>query len=258
MEITPHQHIEQLRKRYHTGRKWTRLRGRRGRERLYRRRRGKRYHTGRKWTRLRGRRAGNDSIVGGEGKDTILGGNGHDFVDGGAGNDSIVGGEGEDTLLGGNGNDSIYGEGDDLIYGGLGDDYIVPGVGSSTVSGGVGNDVYELTARRVGESLITITDFQVGKDQIKIADEQQFLDDAVDEYFKSQPVAQWGLVNHQYRVLEIRSEKLAVHWSSKVWVIGSVERPDGHVKIENDEKRAMWLIGKSALANVPGVEDGLI
>ncbi|MBO1346993.1 MAG: hypothetical protein EBE86_006170 [Hormoscilla sp. GUM202] len=194
--------------------------------------------------------AGNDSIRGGEGEDFVDGGNGHDFVDGGAGKDSIVGGEGEDTILGGDGNDSIYGEGDDLIYGGLGDDYIVPGVGSSTVSGGVGNDVYELTARRSGESLITITDFQVGKDHIKIADEQLILDEAADSIFSFRPVAN-GWVNHSRSKLKIENEKLSVFVTPAV-----VRYPHGGGSVRMD-KGGRWMFFDE-IANVPGVEDGWI
>ncbi|MEL7034469.1 MAG: hypothetical protein AAFO04_02445 [Cyanobacteria bacterium J06592_8] len=116
--------------------------------------------------------AGDDLINGGEGDDVLRGDEnrrasggvvgGDDTIIGGAGDDRIGGKGGDDELFGSEGDDSIWGDdGDDLIQGGLGDDLLT----GDDFSGGSGSDTFILAT---GEGTDTITDFEVGIDQIDL------------------------------------------------------------------------------------------
>lgn len=72
-----------------------------------------------------------------------------------------------DTLTGAGGTDLIIGgAGNDILTGGVGDDIIQDGRGSGTLTGGSGADIFTLIFN--GET-DTITDFQVGIDQIGLS-----------------------------------------------------------------------------------------
>jgi D-alanyl-D-alanine carboxypeptidase len=140
-------------------------------------------------------RSGKDILSGNRGLDLIAGGQGDDWIGGGAdrdllignrGNDTLVGGSEDDYLWGGQGNDSLQGQsGSDRLWGNKGDDLLDGGAGFDLLSAGRGNDILSdvdgggrLTGGsgadefRIGHSLSdapsTITDFQIGKDKLKI------------------------------------------------------------------------------------------
>ena len=139
--------------------------------------------------------SGNDILSGNQDLDLIVGGQGDDWIGGGADRDLLIGNRGNDTLVGGSeddylwgdqGNDSLQGQsGSDRLWGDKGDDLLDGGAGFDLLSAGRGNDILSdvdgggrLTGGkgqdefRIGHSLSdapsTITDFQMGKDTLKI------------------------------------------------------------------------------------------
>ncbi|MEL7039511.1 MAG: esterase-like activity of phytase family protein [Cyanobacteria bacterium J06592_8] len=117
---------------------------------------------------------GDDQLNGNDGNDVLRGDEnsrstggvvgGNDTLKGGDGDDHLGGKGGDDELFGEAGNDHIWGDdGDDLLRGGLGDDVLT----GDDFSGGEGADTFVLAA---GEGTDTITDFEVGIDQIKLID----------------------------------------------------------------------------------------
>lgn len=124
--------------------------------------------------------AGNDTVSGNNGNDQLNGWSGNDFLDGGAGFDTLVGADGNDELLGGLNGDVISGGvGDDLLRGGngldsldggVGNDVLLGALGTDTLTGGSGNDVFRFTSALDGRiNIDTITDYQVGVDQIQLS-----------------------------------------------------------------------------------------
>lgn len=124
--------------------------------------------------------AGNDTVSGNNGNDQLNGWSGDDYLDGGAGFDTLVGGEGNDelsgamngdVLSGGLGNDLLRaGNGLDSVDGGEGNDVILGALGTDTLTGGAGNDVFKFTTALDGRiNIDTITDYQVGVDQIQLS-----------------------------------------------------------------------------------------
>ncbi|MBU2960783.1 BMP family ABC transporter substrate-binding protein [Citreicella sp. C3M06] len=125
---------------------------------------------------------GNDHAFGGQGNDRLLGRAGNDRLDGGAQNDTMFGGNGNDTITGGNGADEAalgngndiwidnaqVAFGDDVVFGGNGNDTLRMGGGNDTVSGGAGQDVF-IFSERINSD--TITDFQLGIDELRIDSE---------------------------------------------------------------------------------------
>ena len=78
--------------------------------------------------------------------------------------DLIQGLDGNDTLNGLGGNDRLEGgSGADVLNAGAGDDVLVGGSGNDTLIGGAGADVFVV---ETGGGADTVTDFQVGTDQI--------------------------------------------------------------------------------------------
>ena len=117
---------------------------------------------------------GNDTLYGGFGDDTLSGNGGDDVLYGGTGDDSLNGGSGDDNLNGSSGDDALYGgEGHDTLIGGKGADLIDGESGNDVLIGGAGNDVFIFfrpTDRfKINED--TITDFELGSDKIRIADD---------------------------------------------------------------------------------------
>jgi Ca2+-binding RTX toxin-like protein len=124
--------------------------------------------------------AGNDTVSGNNGNDQLYGWSGDDFLDGGAGFDTLVGAEGNDELLGGLNGDVLYGglgndllrggNGLDSLNGGEGNDVLLGALGTDTLTGGAGNDVFRFTSALDGRiNIDTITDYQVGVDQIQLS-----------------------------------------------------------------------------------------
>ena len=130
---------------------------------------------------------GNDTVNAGGGGDTVYGGNGTDTINGEAGDDDLYGQAGDDVIhgdagndeiWGGSGNDQIFrdqnddqilwgGSGTDIIQGGNNDDRLAGGFGADTLTGGTGLDNFiYLDVRDRGD---TITDFQVGSDEIDLS-----------------------------------------------------------------------------------------
>jgi Ca2+-binding RTX toxin-like protein len=95
---------------------------------------------------------------------TQTGSSSSDILTGTAGNDSIDGGNGSDILFGNDGNDTLMGgNGTDFLVGSAGDDFLDGGNGKDTLMGGLGEDIFVFAA---GEGIDTITDFNLGTDQI--------------------------------------------------------------------------------------------
>lgn len=124
--------------------------------------------------------AGNDVVYGNNGNDKLYGWSGNDFLDGGAGFDTLVGADGSDELSGGMngdvlsgglGNDLLRaGNGLDSVDGGEGDDVILGALGTDTLTGGAGSDAFKFTTALDGRiNIDTITDYQVGVDQIQLS-----------------------------------------------------------------------------------------
>lgn len=109
---------------------------------------------------------GTNELNGNNGDDSLTGGNGTDTLSGGNDNDTLIGGNGADILVGGNGADSLSGEGGtDTLEGNKGADTLSGGTGKDTLTGGKGNDQFVLALNQGAD---TITDFQNGKDLIKL------------------------------------------------------------------------------------------
>ncbi len=152
--------------------------------------------------------AGADQVSGGAGNDYLDGGNGADNLWGGAGADQHIGGSGTgvdyarydeanhgnltirldapsfnagaaavgDTyagiegLVGGAGNDVIIGNGlNNFLFGSGGADYIDGQAGNDYLNGGAGADRFRLSTALGSTNIDTIADFQVGVDDILLA-----------------------------------------------------------------------------------------
>lgn len=82
----------------------------------------------------------------------------------------LYGNDGNDTVSGGLGADGLGGGwGADRISGGGGDDYITGDGGNDTVSGNAGQDAFVFEWNLADVGVDTITDFEVGIDDIRIA-----------------------------------------------------------------------------------------
>lgn len=111
---------------------------------------------------------GNDTFYANSDTDTLYGGDGHDELGAGKGNDTAYGDAGDDTFHLGQGNDIAYGgSGNDTLYGVQGNDTLNGGSGNDVLSGGNGADHFIFTGQ---SGIDTITDFEIGRDQIVVAD----------------------------------------------------------------------------------------
>jgi len=121
-----------------------------------------------------------DTINGLDGNDIIYAKGGDDFLEGSAGKDKICGDSGNDTITGGADEDIIWGgKGNDLILGDSGNDTLDCGKGSDTVTGGPGDDIFAIGKGNGGPTVATadyITDFEKGKDKIRLLDGLTFGD----------------------------------------------------------------------------------
>ncbi|MDE4131651.1 type I secretion protein [Phaeobacter sp. QD34_3] len=146
---------------------------------------------------------GNDSVFGGDGDDFLNGGRGDDLIRGGADHDVLIDRLGSDTMNGDLGQDLIISSGQlppgllqaqlqasgpengpqdllrqlgtdmtddpdrngDSVDGGQGDDTLLFGV-DDTVTGGDGADRFITGSWLEGQDAATITDFQLGEDQL--------------------------------------------------------------------------------------------
>ncbi|MEM9231838.1 MAG: DUF5060 domain-containing protein [Pseudomonadota bacterium] len=100
---------------------------------------------------------GDDTVSALRGADKIYGAKGADALEGNQGRDAIRGAGGSDTLEGNGGRDKLHGgTGKDMLIGGWADDIL---------SGGKGRDTFYFKGRTGTD---TITDFELGRDIIKI------------------------------------------------------------------------------------------
>lgn len=84
----------------------------------------------------------------------------------GAMND-LGGDDGNDTINGGGGEDEVYGDrGNDVINAGIGNDHISGGEGNDLLTGGLGEDDFNFGDGLSDSGIDTITDMQVGIDEI--------------------------------------------------------------------------------------------
>ncbi len=95
--------------------------------------------------------------------DRFTGGNETNHFDGDDGNDTLNGGGGEDFLNGGWGNDGLVG--------GSGDDHMGGGQDNDTLTGNTGNDDFNFGGPLNQQGIDTITDMQVGLDEIWVDSE---------------------------------------------------------------------------------------
>lgn len=107
-----------------------------------------------------------DSITGGSGSDLLFGGRGDDSVDGGVDNDALVGERGRDVLTGGDGSDTF-------VIQRILDDSGSGGSGSQDA--GTPDSTGDMTGAPV-DNIDIITDFQVGVDQLGLADNLNLTD----------------------------------------------------------------------------------
>ncbi len=121
-----------------------------------------------------------DTLNGLDGNDILYANSGDDFLGGDRGKDKICGDSGNDTIFGGADEDIIWGgKGNDLILGDSGNDTIVGGAGSDTLTGGEGDDIFAIAKGNGGPTVATadyITDFEKGKDKIRLLDGLTFGD----------------------------------------------------------------------------------
>jgi Ca2+-binding RTX toxin-like protein len=130
---------------------------------------------------------GNDSLVGGVGHDRIEGGKGDDTLKGGDGSDTLKGGEGRDGLSGGLSSDSLQGEaGDDTLFGGELADILSGGSGRDLIVGGPGADL--LSGDDDTDTLVGGR----GDGQREAGDVLDDLSEAIDNYFLTTPLPDWG------------------------------------------------------------------
>jgi Ca2+-binding RTX toxin-like protein len=106
---------------------------------------------------------GEDILTGDSGNDVLRGMRGQASLDKGIGNESVFGGQGSETLLGSSA--------DDALFGGKGDDFLNGGLGNDTLTGGMGADKFLLSTNSGTD---TITDFEVGKDLLVLANGLSF------------------------------------------------------------------------------------
>jgi Ca2+-binding RTX toxin-like protein len=92
---------------------------------------------------------------------TVIGNALDNVINGGNNDDTLYGGAGNDTLYGGNGNDTLYGS-----------------AGNDTLSGGKGNDTFVFDKDYTGNN--TISDFEVGKDFVRFADDMHVTGSSLD------------------------------------------------------------------------------
>ncbi len=121
-----------------------------------------------------------DTISGLDGNDIIYAKGGDDFLEGDRGKDKICGDQGNDTIFGGADEDIMWGgKGNDLIFGNSGNDTLYGDKGSDTLSGGEGEDIFAIGKGSGGPTVATadyITDFEKGKDKIRLLDGLTFDD----------------------------------------------------------------------------------
>ncbi len=101
----------------------------------------------------------NTGTGGTTGGNTLSGDVNDDILTGRPGNDTLIGGDGYDVLRGGRGND--------VLTGGAKNDVLIGGLGSDTLMGSGGSDYFFYARTNTGVD--TITDFQVGADQLWVS-----------------------------------------------------------------------------------------
>lgn len=108
--------------------------------------------------------AGDDVVTGGTGDDEINGSLGADMLDGGAGSNILDGGFGADTLTA---NDEAGANAADTLLGGAGADTLI-GDDGDIMTGGDWTDTFVVETVEAGDSVVTVTDFNIAEDQLEI------------------------------------------------------------------------------------------
>ncbi|MEO0803355.1 MAG: SGNH/GDSL hydrolase family protein [Cyanobacteria bacterium J06642_2] len=130
--------------------------------------------------------------VGSSRAEVLLGTPNPDLLLGRDGNDLLLGLPGDDTLLGETGNDlAIAGDDDDLVLGNTGNDFLQGLGGEDTVAGGLGLDIAlggegrDLFVLAPGNGTDILLDFEVGTDEIALADGLTFEQVSIDPLSQS-------------------------------------------------------------------------
>ncbi|MEP3427970.1 MAG: DUF4214 domain-containing protein [Hyphomicrobiales bacterium] len=119
--------------------------------------------------------SGAAEIINGTVSSEFINANGNEAtINAGGGDDLVLGGGGGDTIAGEGGNDRLNGQdGDDSLSGGAGDDVLTSGTGSDTLTGGAGSDTFTISNDKNAADIIK--DFEIGTDQIDLADIGTFI-----------------------------------------------------------------------------------
>jgi Ca2+-binding RTX toxin-like protein len=189
------------------------------------------------------------------GNDIILRGSaGQDFLEAGAGNDTLYGLAGEDVLEGLDGSDHLLGgTGLDQLVGGEGDDTLIDTDGGDKMTGGEGADQFWLASWDEPDVPTVITDFEVGKDQIKIGRLEVSFDQLTFEALDGDTI-----VGNGEEVLAILSDVDAVQLTPESFVLGepglaaqllwmAVYRSQGHLALPVRSSLPMASPGKALL-----------
>lgn len=116
---------------------------------------------------------GNNTINAGDGDDVVTGGAGDDVINGSLGADNLNGGGGSDRLAGGFGMDVLTANDEggtnapDTLFGGGAADVLI-GDDGDIMTGGDGLDTFVIETIEAGDSVVTVTDFNVAEDQLQI------------------------------------------------------------------------------------------
>ena len=107
------------------------------------------------------------------GIENIYGSRFDDRITGNAGRNELEGGDdGNDTINGGGGEDFLSGQdGNDILIGGVGNDHMNGGHGNDTLTGNTGEDDFNFGGPLNEQGVDTITDMQVGIDEIWVDSE---------------------------------------------------------------------------------------
>ena len=116
---------------------------------------------------------GDNTVNAGTGDDVVTGGDGDDVLNGSLGADVLTGGAGADVLNGGFGADTLTSvdaagtNAADTLLGGAGADVLI-GDDGDMMTGGAFTDTFVVESIEAGDSVVTVTDFDVAEDQLEV------------------------------------------------------------------------------------------